>query len=398
MRSGRLLCAAAAAAAAAGLLLASTGASAAGNEYTIGFINSLTGPASALGIPYQKGLKIAEAYKSTLNGRKIKVIEMDDGSNPTTAANDARKLIEVDHVDLLMGTAPTPSGIAVSAVASAHQTPFITDAQVVPYNKANSWTVNTPQPAIIVVQRVVYRMKENGVKSVGYVGFADAWGDEVYDTLRESDKDQGDFMKVTSNQRYARSDTSVSGQVLQVISTHPDAVMVGGSGTPGALPYIELARLGYKGQLYGTHAFMDEGFQKACGPACNGMIAASGPIEIARELPDSNPCKAISLEFRDMYKKMFHASLPAAFASYPFDSYLTFLNAAKRIPKNVEPGTQAFRTDLKDAIQTTKNLVGTQSVYNYTPGHLYGASKKEIFVVKMENEVWHLDPEHAAKS
>lgn len=372
------------------LLFAGTHASAAENEYKIGFITSLTGPAAALGIPFAEGIKVAQAYKNQAHGRKITVIEMDDGSDPTAAARNARKLVEVDHVDVLMGTAPTPSAIAVSAQASQHKTPFISAAHVLPYNEANSWTVNSPQPAIIVLERIVQRMRENGVKTVGYIGFADAWGDDVYNSLMKSAKDQGGIT-VVSNERYARSDTSVTGQVLKIMALKPDAVINGGSGTPGALPYLELAKRGYKGQIYGTHAYMDEGFMKAVGAAGNGMIAACGPVEIADELPDSNPMKSISMTFRNTYQKVIGHPLLAAFASYTFDDYLIFLNAAERVPTNLQPGTVEFRTALKNAIETTRGLVGTEGTFNFKPGQMYGLGEDSIFIVKLVNGAWRLD-------
>ncbi|HEX7381701.1 MAG TPA: ABC transporter substrate-binding protein [Nevskiaceae bacterium] len=390
MRSAHVLRGLALAAAVGGLLGASGGAFAAGNEYTIGFITSLTGPVASLGIPFDNGMKVAQTYKDEVDGRKIKVITMDDGSDPTTAARDARKLVEVDHVDVLMGTAPTPSALAVSAVASAHHTPFITAAHVLPYNATNSWTVNSPQPIAIVMQKIAARMKHNGVKTVGYIGFADAWGDEVYDALKKFEKEDG--YKVVSDERYARSDTSVSGQVLRIMAKHPDAVINGGSGTPGALPYLEFAKDGYKGHIYGTHAYMDENFIKACGSACEGMIAAAGPLQISPDLPDSNPSKAICTEYRELYQKVVGKPLPAAFSSYTFDDYLIFLNAAKRVPKELAPGTEKFRTALKDAIQTTKDLAGTQAVYNFHPKEMYGVTPSSVFVVKLEKGVWHLDP------
>ncbi|HEX7382176.1 MAG TPA: ABC transporter substrate-binding protein [Nevskiaceae bacterium] len=379
-----------AAAAACALLAASSSAFAAKAEYKVGFITSMTGPVSSLGIPFATGMKVAHLYKDELDGRPIKIITMDSGSNPTQAGTDARKLTEVDHVDVLIGAADTPDALAISAISSSHRTPFITAAHVLPYNESHAWTINAPQPISIVMQKIAARMKHNGVKTVGYIGFADAWGDEVYDALRKFEKPDG--YKVITDERYARSDSSVTGQVLRIIAAHPDAVINGGAGTPGALPYVELKRLGYKGQIYGTHAYMDVHFTDACGSACNGMIAAAGPLEISPDLPDSNPTKPISTEYRALYKKVTGKPIPGAFSSYTFDAYLIFLNAASRLPKDVQPGTQAFRTALKDAIQTTKNLAGTQAVYNFTPGHMYGVTPSSIFVVKLENGAWHWDP------
>ena len=181
-------------------------------DLKVGFITSLSGPVSSLGIPYEKGMRAALAYKSELAGRKIQVIQLDDASDPSTAARNARKLIEEDKVDVIIGTAGSPGALAIAAVARETKTLLISIANANLNGEEGAWMVTLPQPAPLMVTAVVERMKKSGVKTVGYIGFSDAWGDLVYDALAKAAPDAG--IKVVSNERYARADTSVTGQVL----------------------------------------------------------------------------------------------------------------------------------------------------------------------------------------
>src|SRR3546814_14265254 len=117
-----------------------------------------------------------------------------------------------------------------------------------------------------MVSAVVDEMKRNGVKTVGYIGFADAWGDVGYAALQKYAKEAG--IEVVANERYARADNSVAAQVLKVIAAKPDAVLGGGAGTPGPLPYIGLHERGYKGALYGTHAILRRSEERRVGKEC----------------------------------------------------------------------------------------------------------------------------------
>ena len=229
----------------------------------MGFITSLSGPVSSLGIPYEKGMKAAVAYKSELNGRKIQLVQLDDASDPSTAARNARKMIDEDKVDVIIGTAGSPGALAIAAVARETKTPLISIANANLPGDDGAWMVTLPQPAPLMVSAVVERMKKSGVKTVGYIGFSDAWGDLVYDALKKSAEPAG--IQVVSNERYARADSSVTGQVLKIVALKPDAVITGTSGTPGALPYLALAERGYKGQIYGMHALINPDFVRVGG-------------------------------------------------------------------------------------------------------------------------------------
>ena len=250
----------------AGIVLgigALSAASAWAADYKVGFITSLSGPVSSLGIPYDKGMKAALAYKSELGGRKIQLVQLDDASDPSTAARNARKMIDEDKVDVIIGTAGSPGALAIAAVARETKTPLISIANANLPGEEGSWMVTLPQPAPLMVSAVVDRMKKSGVKTVGYIGFSDAWGDLVYDALTKSAEPAG--IKIVSNERYARADASVTGQVLKIVALRPDAVITGTSGTPGALPYLALSERGYKGQIYGMHALINPDFVRVGG-------------------------------------------------------------------------------------------------------------------------------------
>jgi len=364
--------------------------SAAAADLTVGVITSLTGPVSSLGIPYAKGIAAGVAYQSEVNGNKVRVVQLDDASDPSAATRNARKLIEEEKVDVLIGTAGSPGSLAIAAVAKELKVPLICIANANLPGEAGSWMVTIPQPAPLMIAAVVEHMKKSGIKSLGYIGFSDAWGDLVYDSLMKTAEPGG--IKVLTNERYARADTTVTAQALKVVSARPEAVITGGSGTPGALPYIALAERGFRGPLYGTHALINPDFVRVGGQAVDGVIAPTGPVIVAEQLPESNPIRKVSMDFRDAYQKANGEPARDAFSAYSFDAWLIFLDSAKRALAKAQPGTPEFRTAMHEAITTTKELVGTHAVYNFKPDERYGVDERSRVVVKLEKGAWKLLP------
>lgn len=361
-------------------------------DITVGFVTSLSGPGSSLGIPYGRGMQAAEEYASEVGGQKIKVIQLDDGSDPSTATRNARKLVEEDKVDVLIGTATTPSSIAMVAVANELKVPMLSVSPItVPATETGDrWGVAVPQPPSLMVKVVVDRMKRDGSKDVGYIGFSDAWGDLVYDGAKKA-ADAGEI-KLVANERYARTDTSVTGQILKIVSSHPDSVLIGGSGTQGALPLLALAERGYKGRLYGTPALLNPDFIRVGGKAAEGILVSAGPVIVAEQLPDTHFSKKISMAFRAAHEKATGAQPTDGFSAYSFDAWLIFLDAAKRALPKAAPGTPEFRTALRDAIFTTRDLVGTHAIYNFKPGESYGVDERGLVLVRLVDGKWKYEP------
>jgi branched-chain amino acid transport system substrate-binding protein len=374
---------AAGAALAAGVVASATAA-----DLKVGLVTALAGPASSIGIPYSKGMKAAQAFMPEVGGHKVDLIILDDGSDPATAARNARKLIEEDKVDVLIGSAGVPSSMAMAAVSREAKVPMIALTPIGLAGPEGAWVVAIPQPTGLMVDAVIDQMKKAGVKTVAYIGFSDAWGDLVYNALVKGTEGTG--IKIVANERYARPDTSVSGQILKILATHPDAVMTGGSGTPGALPYLELAKRGYKGRIYGNHGLINPDFVRVAGDSAQGMIASTGPVVVADQLPAGNPIRKMAEEFRASYLKVNGTPSTDAFSAYAFDAWLVFANAAERALKTAQPGTPAFRVALHDAITSTKEVVGTHGVYNFTPDSRYGVDKRAREVVRLDHGKWML--------
>ena len=362
---------------------------AAAADIKVGVNVALSGPNSSLGIPYSKGMQAARAYKGEIGGHKIEMILLDDTSDPTVASRNAKKLTGEEHVDVLMGSSGVPSSIAIAQVAKESKTPMIGLSPISIDAKENPWVVTVAQPTQLMVDAVVERMKENGVKTVGYIGFSDAWGDRVYDARMKAAPAAG--IKVVSNERYARADQSVTGQILKILALKPDAVMTGGSGTPGALPYLALAERGFKGGVYGQHGLINPDFIRVAGASGQGALMPTGPVIVAEQLPDNYPTKKLALEFRKEFEKVNGSPTTDAFSAYSFDAWMVFANAAERALKKAQPGTPEFREALREAIESSKEVVGVHGVYNFKPGELYGVDKRARVIVKLDNGKWKLD-------
>jgi len=358
-------------------------------DINVGLITSMTGPGASIGIPYSKGTAAGVAYKDDVDGIKLNVTQLDDTTDPSVATRNARKLIEQDKVDVLLGAGSTPASIAITTVCHELKVPCITLSPVNMPGEPGSWMVSIPQPPNLMVSVVVDYMKAAGVKTVGYIGYSDGWGDLVWGGLEKSAEPDG--IKILTNERYARADTSVTAQALHIVSAAPDAVMTGGSGTPGALPFIALRERGYSKEIYGTPAIINPDFIRVGGAAVEGVIASTGPVVVADQLPDSYPTKKIALEYQAAYQKANNEPARGAFGPYAFDGWLVLLDSAKRaLATGAKPGTPEFRAALRDAIVTAKDVVGTHGVYSFHPGESFGVDKRALVLVKLVDGKWKL--------
>jgi len=365
--------------------------SAAQADIAVGFVTSLSGNGSSIGIPYRRGIAAAIEYRGEINGEKIRLIQLDDGSDPSAATRNARKLVEEEKVDVLIGTATAPSTIAMMGVANELKVPMIAVSPVIGQPSASDqWGISVPQPASLLIKVVADRMKRDGKRKVGYIGFSDAWGDLVYNGAKAAEGEDG--IKILTNERYARVDTSVTGQILKIMAVQPDAVLLGGSGTQGALPLLALSERGFKGETYGTGALVNADFIRVGGKAAERIQVSSGPVIVAEQLPENHFAKKLALDFRTVYQKANNAATTDGFSAYSFDAWLIFASAAERALKTAKPGTAEFRKALRDEILSTRELAGVHAVYNFKTGAYHGVDERGLVIVRLVNGAWKYEP------
>lgn len=366
--------------------------SAMGADIKVGFITSLSGNASSIGIPYGRGIDAGLAYRVEVSHQKIQLIKLDDGSDPSATTRNARKLIEEDNVDILIGAATAPSTLAVAAVAAELKVPLIGVSPVTLQFIGNGeqWVVAVPQPPSLFVKIIAERMKREGVKNFAYIGFSDASGDLFFRGAKDAELETG--LKILIDERYARSNSSVTGQILKILATQPDAVLIDSSGTQGALPLLALAERGFKGKIYGTGALINPDFIRVGGKPAEGIQVSTGPVIVADQLPDEHFAKKLSLEFREIYQKVNGVPTTDAFSAYSFDAWRMFANAAERALNNAKPGTPEFRVALNYEILRSKELPGVHAIYNFAPGKTYGVDDRALVVARLVNGAWKYAP------
>jgi len=360
-------------------------AGAANADVTVGVTLGATGPGASLGIHYKNAFQL---MPKVLGGQPVKYIILEDGSDATNAGKNARKLITEDKVDVIMGSNGVPSSLQIAQVATETQTPFLCLTPIAVKPDQYKWTFSVPQPTELMMGAVAEHMKAKGVKTVGFIGFSDGWGDLMYKATDSLGASYG--YKVVTNERYARADTSVTGQVLKIIAAKPDAVVVGGSGTGGALPHLALVERGYKGQIYHNHGTVNAEFIKVGGKSVENAIAPTGPLIVPEELPSSNAVKATALDFTKRYEAAFGAGSRNAFAGYSNDAVMLLGAAIPAAMKKAKPGTPEFRAALRDALENVKNVAGTHGVYSPTAANHNGLDERARVLVRVEKGTWRL--------
>src|ERR1700735_3466465 len=287
------------------------------NEIVIGISTSTTGPAAALGIPERNAL---EFVAKEIGGVPLKVIVLDDGGDSTNATTNARRFVTESKADVIMGAATTPPSIAISNVANEAGIPHIGLAPFPITPERAKWSVDMPQ-AVPIMGKVLYQhMKAHNIKTVGYIGYSDSYGDLWFNDLKKQGEGMG--LQVVDEERFARPDTSVSGQVLKLVAANPDAILVGASGTAAALPQTELRDRGYTGLIYQTHGAASMDFIRIAGKAAEGVIMAAVPVMDPKAQPDSALTKNPGLALNAAYEAKYGPNSRSQFAGHSYDAFL----------------------------------------------------------------------------
>ncbi|OJU91555.1 MAG: branched-chain amino acid ABC transporter substrate-binding protein [Burkholderiales bacterium 66-5] len=370
--------------AAAGLIAASGAALA---DVNVGVTISATGPAASLGIPQKNTIAL---MPHTIAGEKINYIVLDDASDTTAGVTNTRKLISENNVDIILGSSTTPVSLAMIDIVSEAKTPMISVAAsakiVEPVDAKRHWVFKTPQNDIMMSLAIVEHMANHGVKTVGFIGFSDAYGEGWAQEFAKA----AALKKITivANERYARTDTSVTGQALKIKAANPDAVLIAGSGTPAALPQTALKKIGYAGKYYQTHGIANNDFLRVGGKDVEGTILPAGPVLVADQLPASNPVKASALAYVHAYEKAYGKGSVSTFGAHGWDAGVLMTAAVPVALKKAKPGTPEFRAALRDAIEGLKEVPGAHGIFTMSPTDHLGLDQRARVMVTIQNGTW----------
>ena len=339
--------------------LAAAGAAA---QVKVGLMVSATGPTSAIGIPQKN---TGDMLPKTIGETTVEYIQLEDGGDTTRAVQNVKKLIQENNVDALIGPSTTPNALAILDFIADAKVPMMatvgTSSVVEPLDAKKRWVFKTTQNDDIIASALLKHMLKHGVKTVGFIGFNDPYGENWHKVFGAMAEKAG--IAIVANERYARNDQSTTGQVLKLMAAKPDAVLIAAVGGPAVLPQATLFDQGYKGRIYQTHAVATDDFIKLGREKVEGTVLAAGPMLVIDEIPDSNPTKKVALAYIAAYEKRF-GTRPATFGANTWDGGILLERAIPAALKAGKPGTEAFRSALRDAVEKEREIVGTQGVFN----------------------------------
>jgi branched-chain amino acid transport system substrate-binding protein len=349
-------------------------------DITIGVVQPLTGPASGLGIPVKNGIMI---WPKAIAGETLKVVVLDDATDPTTGVKDAQRLVTEDKADVIVGSSATPVAIPMADVTAEAGTPQLSTAPAgLPPGK-DKWFFRLPQSNDVMAYAVVAHMKKQNIKTVGFLGYTDAYGELWLKALTAEAAKNG--IKIVATERFARADTSVTGQVLKLTSANPDAILIVASGSGAGMPQKAVMERGYKGKVYQTHAAATQDLMRTAGKDAEGTFVVSGPATVAEQLPDTHPSKAAAVAFVQGYEKAYGPGTRNQFAGHAADALTVLEKAVPVALKKAKPGTPEFRAALRDALENMGRTVLAHGVLNWTAQDHWGYTTETGVMLKVVN-------------
>lgn len=347
-------------------------------DINIGVSLSLTGPGSGLGIPMQNYFKL---FPQNIGGEKVNLIILDDATDPGKGAANARRFVTEDKVDMIIGSCITAVAAAMTDIASEAGTVQLAGSPVgVPAGK-DKWLFRLPQSNTVMGSAVVEHMKKQGVKTLGFLGYTDAYGEQWLKEITPLLDKAG--IKIVATERFARTDTSVTPQALKLTAANPDAMLIVASGSGAAMPHMAVVDRGYKGKIYQTHAAATQDLMRVGGKAVEGAFVVSGPAVIAEQLPDSHPSKQKAIDFVQKYEKAYGANSRNQFAGHAYDAQVVLEAVVPGALKKAKPGTPEFRAALRDGMETMGRTIFAHGVMNWTAADHWGYTNETGVMLKV---------------
>jgi branched-chain amino acid transport system substrate-binding protein len=359
-------------------------------QVKVGLMVSATGPTAAIGIPQRN---TAALLPTRVGDASIQYIQLEDGGDTTRAVQNAKKLIGEDNVDALIGPSTTPNALAILDIVAEAKVPLLatvgTQSVVEPVDARKRWVFKTTQNDDLIAAALLKHMQRSGVRTIGFIGFNDPYGENWFKVFGGLADKAG--IRIVASERYARTDQSVTAQVIKLIAAKPDAVLIAAVGGPAVLPQATLFDQGYKGRIYQTHAVATDDFIRLGKEKVEGTVLAAGSMLVIDDIADTDPIKKVALTYIGAYQKQF-GQKPATFGANTYDAGLILQRALPSALTAAKPGTEAFRVALRDAIEQERDVVGCQGVFNMSPTNHNGMDERARVLVTVKDGRFRLLP------
>ena len=364
------------------IALLAAGAAPARADVTLGALLSLTGPGAGLGIPERNTIGL---LPKAIAGQAVRWVVLDDATDTTTAVRAARKMIDEEHVDAILGASATPASIAILDVIAAAGVPAISlagsSAVIEPPEGTRRWAFKPIPGERVAAAQLARHMAQAGRKTLGHIGFATSLGDGYIAALNAEASSRG--IRTVAELRFNPGDQSVVPQVLRLLAARPDAVFVAASSAPAAMPILELRARGYAGPIYAVQGIAGPDTLRIGGKALDGTMFSAVPVLVAEQLPDGNPVKAPALAYVRAYEGQYGPGSRSLFGATLWDAFLLIQAAAPGALAAGPPGTPAFRTALRDGMEAVQGLAASEAVFSLSPRDHSGAQADSQVMVEI---------------
>ena len=294
-------------------------------------------------------------------------------------------------MDAIIGPSGSPNASAVIATVAKAQVPLLapvgTASIVIPMNAQKKWVFKTTQNDDIIAEALIQDMVKRKFKTLGFIGTADPYGENWGKVVSALAKKHG--IQVVAQESFQRQDTSLTGQALKLISKKPQAILVAAPGSAAVPPQAALFDRGYRGQMYQTHGAALNQFLTSGGKKVENTILAASLMLVINEIPNSHPSKSVASKYINAYKAKYKQT-PATFGANVYDAGILLEKAVPVALKKAKPGTVQFREALRNALENTKEVAGTQGVYNMSPTDHSGFDKRGREMIIVKNGQWKL--------
>jgi len=355
------------------------------NSIKLGATLSATGVAAFLGDPELKTLQL---YVEMINakggvlGRKLELINYDDSADPTKANANAKRLIEEDKVDFLIGGTTTGATMAIIPLAEKAEIPFISLAgAVVIVEPPKKWVFKTPHTDRMAAEKIFQDMKKRGLDKVGLLSENSAFGQSgKKETLGVAGK-YG--MTIVADETYGPKDADVTTQLTKINGTAGvQTILVFGLGQGPAVVTKNYGQLGLTLPLYQSHGVASEEYIRLSGKAAEGVRLPASALLVASVLPDSDPQKPVVTSYVKAYTGRYKSEV-STFGGHAYDGLMLAVEALKR-------AGSTDKAKVRDSLEQTKGFIGTSGVVNFSPTDHLGLDLSAFRMLEIRNGTWTL--------